>query len=235
MKEHAQCVVSVIMPVFNSGRFVKAAVDSVISQTFTDWELIIVDDCSTDETPQIIADLASVDERIRVFRLPANTGSPAGPRNKGIEEAKARYIAFLDSDDRWLPTKLEEQIREMKGKKAALSCTAYDVINGSGARIGGFNVPSETTFTQLLTHNTLGCLTVMYDSAELGKRYFPYCGHEDYALWLDIAREGIRVVGINNRLAEYRQRGGSVSSNKLKTLSCFLAYIQAPHVLQSYS
>jgi teichuronic acid biosynthesis glycosyltransferase TuaG len=209
------------MPAFNCEGFVSESVGSVIDQTFKDWELIIVDDCSSDNTPAVIAEIAKSDSRIRGFSLAENSGSPARPRNRGIEEARGVYIAFLDSDDCWQPRKLDEQVSEMERSKCTISCTAYDVISESGEYIGGFDVPAKTWFSRLLTHNTLGCLTVMYDARKLGKRYFPECGHEDYALWLDLTREGVEVTGINRRLAQYRLRDGSVSSNKLKTLSFF--------------
>lgn len=213
--------VSIIMPTYNCQNFVGDAIQSVIDQTYKNWELIIVDDYSTDETPLELDRFRLKDSRIRVFRLPENSGSPAAPRNKGIEEAHGRFIAFIDSDDCWLPEKLNVQVAAMLKDGYLLSCTSYSVIDEVGVAVGSFKVPAQATFSDILRHNTLGCLTVMYDSSKLGKLYFPRCGHEDYALWLDITRRGVKVLGINEKLAVYRLRHGSVSSNKLKVLTFF--------------
>lgn len=209
------------MPVYNAERFIEESVVSVINQTYRDWELIVVDDGSTDGTVLKLQQIEQAEPRLRVFTLPINSGSPAYPRNAGIEKARGRYIAFIDGDDRWLPKKLEYQVATMELYGNDISCTSYYVINTYGERIGHFEVPSVNHFEHLLSHNTMGCLTVMYDCEKLGKQYFPKCGHEDFALWLEITRSGIPVHGIQKYLAEYRLRTGAVSSNKAKLLSFF--------------
>ncbi|PAV25002.1 teichuronic acid biosynthesis [Tamilnaduibacter salinus] len=208
------------MPLHNAQAYVGQAVESVIAQTYPAWELIIVDDASSDES------LAAVEEyennsRISVIKLPENSGSPAKPRNVGTERAQGRFVAFIDADDAWLPEKLEIQVEALTESGAPLGCCGYWVINDAGNRIGKLSVPQQASFSELVRHNTIGCLTAIYDRARLGKRYFPECGHEDYALWLDILSEGGKVHGVDQPLAEYRVRSGSVSSNKWRTLTYF--------------
>jgi len=209
------------MPMFNAARYVCEAMDSVRAQTHKDWELIVVDDCSTDNSVALVEQYLAMDSRIRLIRAEKNSGSPATPRNSGIDVAVGRYIAFLDPDDRWAPAKLELQLSYMEDNNAAISCTGYGVINESGHPIGGYQPPGRTDYRELLKENTIGCLTAMYDTRALGKRYFQKCGHEDYALWLSIAKEGYTVYGLPDALAFYRISSGSVSSNKVKVLKFF--------------
>jgi teichuronic acid biosynthesis glycosyltransferase TuaG len=154
--------------------------------------------------------------RIKLSVLEKNSGGPAHPRNVGIDAALGRFIAFLDADDWWAPAKLARQVDFMKREGAVLSSTGYDVVGPEGQAAGSFLPPPV-----LLRASTIGCLTAMYDTRALGRPHFPSCGHEDYALWLSILRKGRVAHGLQERLATYRQRAGSVSANKLKVLSFY--------------
>ena len=214
-------MVSVVMPARNSARHLEQAVESVVLQTHRDWELIVVDDGSTDATWSILGRLAARDARIRTLRLPHSAG-PARARNLAIQSAAGRFIAFLDSDDLWLPAKLERQLDVMQRTGAVLSFTAYRKIDSHG-NLGHsvIEVPPTVTYAELLKTNVIACLTAVYDALALGKMVMPEGRHEDYALWLAILRRtsgaaGTPAVGINEALACYRVHDGSVSHNKLK-------------------
>jgi teichuronic acid biosynthesis glycosyltransferase TuaG len=214
-------LVSVIMPAYNAAATIASAIDSVKRQTIEDWELLVVDDWSRDKTAQIIEDYSRLDRRIRVLRTERNSGSPAIPRNVATRAASGRYIAFLDADDVWLPQKLERQTQAMRDANAVLCCSGYTVIDQFGQQIGSFVPPRRAEYRELLKRNTIGCLTVVYDTKRFGKREFPHCGHEDYALWLDMLREGESALGLPEKLASYRLMPGSVSSDKLKVARFF--------------
>lgn len=214
-------VVSVIMPSYNSIRYIEKAVRSVLRQTFSDWELIIIDDCSTDGTYEFLIENFSGDFRIVIDRLPENSGTPALPRNYAMQCASGKYIAFLDSDDEWYPNKLERQLLLMQQLGASISCTAYSVINEQGERIGSFMPPPENSYSGLLRSNTIGCLTCIFDRGKFGDLQLLRCGHEDYAFWLAILKRGYKVIGVQEELAAYRLVPGSVSSNKLKVFGFF--------------
>ncbi|MCK4293064.1 MAG: glycosyltransferase family 2 protein [Planctomycetes bacterium] len=212
--------VSVITPAFNSAPFIKDTIESVRAQTYKNWEMIVVDDASKDSTCQIIEQWARKDERISLLRLSQNKG-PAESRNSGIKAAKGRYIAFLDSDDIWLPDKLSLQIKFMQKHKCALSYTAYRKIDKDGNPISNtIKVPEIVTYKKLLSSNFIACLTAMYDSKILGKVYMPdILKRQDYCLWLKILKMGYEAYGLNECLSLYRVRSNSVSRNKIKAAS----------------
>lgn len=214
-------LVSIIMPSYNSMLYIEKAVCSVIRQSFCDWELIIIDDCSTDGTYGFLLKRFSSDPRIVIDRLQENSGGPTLPRNCAMQRASGEYIAFLDSDDEWHPNKLERQIYYMNKFGAFISCTAYGVVNEQGERVGSFTPPVENDYAGLLKANTIGCLTCIYNRKKIGELRFLECGHEDYALWLSILKRGYKVIGVQEELASYRLVRGSVSSNKLKVFSFF--------------
>lgn len=207
-------LVSIITPLYNSAKFIAEAIQSVLAQTFTEWEIIIVDDCSTDNSVEIVDNYQSIDSRIKLIRLETNSG-PAIARNRAIEEAKGRYIAFLDSDDTWLPQKLEKQISFMKENKSVLSYAGYQKIDENGNSRGIVNVPLSVNYDTMLDSNYIPCLTAIYDSFKLGKIYMPNIMGQDYGLWLKILKMGHVAYGINEPLAYYRERKKSFSSNKL--------------------
>lgn len=211
-------MVSIITPCYNAEKYLSQTVESVLSQTWQDWELLIIDDCSSDNSMNIIRDYSRRDARVRYFKTEEPSGSPTLPRNIGIENARGRYIAFLDSDDLWLPTKLEEQVKALvTNPDAAVVFSCYDKINEKGEHLGRVDTSvSKVSYEELLYGNVIGCLTGMYDTEKVGKVFMRYVGHEDYVLWLEILKKGYVAVNTCNVQAMYRVRSGSVSADKFK-------------------
>jgi len=212
-------LVSIITPSYKSERFIFKTIDSVLSQTYKNWEMIIVDDVSPDKSNEIIEKYIKQDSRIKLIKLEKNNG-PALARNRAIKEANGRYIAFLDADDLWMPEKLEKQLAFMQEKDCALSYTAYETMSEDGRKLNTtINPPKELTYKELLKSNRIGCLTAMYDTEKLGKVYMPLIKkRQDYGLWLRILR-GIDIAyGMDEVLATYRVMSNSVSSNKIDLL-----------------
>ena len=208
--------VSIIMPCYNAGLFINQAIDSVLSQTFQNWELLVIDDCSSDGSDKLIKTYCESDDRIKYFKTKKNSGSPMLPRNIGVENAKGQYLAFLDSDDIWLSTKLESQMRLMQQKDAAFVFSDYERISENGERTGRIvNAPESVSYRQLLKGNVIGCLTAMYNTEKVGKILFESIGHEDYVVWLSILKHGFRAYNTMSVEALYRERKNSVSSNKI--------------------
>ncbi|UJW59230.1 glycosyltransferase family 2 protein [Bacillus sp. A116_S68] len=209
--------VTVITPAFNSEAFIKNTIISVKQQTYKDWEMIIVDDFSTDNTVEIINAFLLEDERIKLIRLKENKGA-AYARNEAIKNARGRYLAFLDSDDEWFPEKLEQQLEFMHSRDIAFSYTNYVHINTDG-RVVGYNnkIPLEVNYKQLLKSNEIGCLTVIIDLLKTGPVQMPDMrSRQDYGLWLELTKKGFKAYGIPKELAKYRIVKKSLSSNKLK-------------------
>ena len=212
--------VSVVMPVYNAEAFLEQSINSVFAQTYSNWELLIVDDCSADDSVSIVKKYTSQDKRIRFFKTNKPSGSPVLPRNIGVRNARGRYIAFLDSDDVWLPNKLEHQLQLFEQYDDMAICFSnYEKMTETGQRNDRvIKASAVTTYKHLLLGNVIGCLTAVYDTAKTGKMYFPNHSHEDYVLWLSILKQGYVARNTNTVEALYRLRGGSVSSNKLRTL-----------------
>lgn len=209
-------LVSIITPSYNSSRFISQTIESVLNQTYENWEMIIVDDVSPDNSNAIIEEYIKKDSRIKLIKLEKNSG-PAVARNRAIEKATGRYIAFLDADDLWMPQKLDKQIKFMQEKQCALSYTSYDLIDEKNVELGTFIVPHLVSYADLLKTNSIGCLTAMYDVEILGKTYFPnIIKKQDFALWLRILQKVNIAEAIIEPLATYRIRKVSVSSNKIK-------------------
>lgn len=210
--------VSIITPAFNSGRFIRQTFESVLAQTFVDWEMIVVDDCSRDDTLDIARTYAERDGRIRWVRSPTNQG--AGPsRNQALSMARGRYIAFLDADDLWFPEKLEKQLAFMKSHGCGFSFTSYRVVDEHGAPLGALGaVPPTATYLDLLKSNRIGCLTVMLDRRIVGDVRFPALRtNQDFALWLSLLKRGAVAYGLNEECATYRIVSTSNTRNKLKS------------------
>jgi teichuronic acid biosynthesis glycosyltransferase TuaG len=214
-----QPIVSIITPAYNSSNFIEETIQSVFDQTFEEWEMIIVDDNSSDDTVSIAKRFAKEDSRIKIIELSENSG-PATARNVAIELSRGRYIAFLDSDDLWDPVKLERQIGFMKRKNSAFSCTYYSLMNEEGESNGKVATPPDrVNYTDLLKRNHIGCLTAIYDTKKLGKVYMPeIIKRQDYGLWLKILRNGEVADCLTEPLAAYRVRTSSVSSNKMNLI-----------------
>ena len=208
---------SVITPVFNSSKFIRDCIASVKGQTYENWELLLVDDCSADDSVDIIKEEAVHDERITLMQLDRNSG-PAAARNKALSVAQGEYIAFLDSDDIWLPEKLAAQLYFMMSDNIAFSFTEYGFIDEEGNELNKLvKVPKEVDYNFLLKNTIIGCLTVMLDKKAFGNICVPDLRRQqDYALWLALLRAGGKAYGLQKRLALYRKVGGSHSSNKLK-------------------
>ncbi len=210
-------LVSIITPTYNSANTIADTIESVINQSYLQWQMIIVDDGSTDDTVNIVKKWQTVDERILLMQLNSNRGA-AIARNKAIQFAIGRYIAFLDSDDRWKTDKLLKQINFMRSNKAVLSFTGYEKIDDNGAYIGYVGAHSTVSYKALLKSNVIGCLTAIYDTKYIGKVYMPEIRtRQDYGLWLDILKNHTVVAyGLNEILATYSLRSDSISSNKNK-------------------
>lgn len=206
--------VSVITPLYNCSDFLEQTIQSVLSQTYKNWEMIMVDDCSKDNSLEIAQRYAAQDSRIKVIQLDKNSGA-AVARNTAIEAAKGRFIAFLDSDDLWLPSKLEQQIDFMLQNNVAFSYTAYKKINEKGEVFGFVGVPQKVSYKQLLKTCVIGCLTAVYDTEKLGKVYMPTnTKREDFATWLNILKQIDFAHGLTAPLAQYRVYANQTSGKK---------------------
>ncbi len=211
-----QELVSIIMPNYNSDLFIAESIESIFAQTYENWELILVDDLSTDNSINVIETLIADDKRIKLIKLSKNSG-PAVARNIAIKESKGRYIAFLDSDDLWMPEKLSKQLIFMQKHNITLSFTSYyHIEEDSETIINSIRVPSKVDYNELLKKNIIGCLTVMLDTEKLGKVYMQDIRkRQDYALWLGILKKVPYAYGLDEMLGYYRVRANSVSSNKI--------------------
>ncbi|PGO26564.1 glycosyl transferase [Bacillus cereus] len=209
--------ISIIVPTYNASRFIEETIHSVLNQSFQDWELIIIDDCSTDDTVQKLNEFRKIDQRIRVKVLEENSGA-AIARNTGINMASGRYIAFLDSDDLWVPRKLETQLNFMKENNVAFSFTGYEIITESGEKTGKIiHVPKNINYQGLLKNTIIGCLTVMIDTQQVGKIQMPNLRtRQDTATWLSILKRGFEAYGLDEVLSKYRKVENSISSKKIK-------------------
>ncbi len=208
-------LVTIITPSFNCSKFIEETIKSVQSQTYKNWEMVIVDDCSTDNSIDIIKSLMKTDERIKLYQQRWN-GGPAVARNVAIEHAKGRYIAFLDSDDLWLSEKLEKQINFLHKKNAALVYCAYQKMSETGEDRGEVIPPESVDYKDMLKSNFIGCLTALYDTKKINKCYMPIISkRQDHALWLSILKKSPRAYAIQDVLARYRVMENSVSSNKV--------------------
>lgn len=212
--------ISVVMPSYNSAVFISDAISSVISQTFNDWELLIIDDCSRDQSFSIAQEYAKIDNRIKVIKLKKNSGV-ANARNIGIENAKGDYIAFLDSDDYWHPDKLEKQINFFQNNpNIDIIFSGYYRFNGRGI-LGKVNVPIRAIeYKDLLKGNCIGNLTGIYKRHKFSDIRQKNVGAEDYLFWLEIfSNSNAKGAGIAESLAYYRvaESSKSLSSNKFKS------------------
>ena len=209
--------VSIIVPMYNAEKFIGKTIESVLSQTYENWEMLIMNDVSTDNSLAVVNKFAKKDARIKVVNTEKNMGVVKG-RNHLIDLANGKYIAFLDADDYWHSQKLEKQIQFMKEKNAGISCTEYTRVKENGEKINEVVIKSEISYTDMLKNNYLGCLTVMYDVEKVGKRYFKELEkNEDYVLWLEIVKDVKTIFGLKENLAYYRVLDNSRSSNKAKT------------------
>ena len=210
-------LISIVMPSFNVGGMIIESINSVLNQTYNKWELLIIDDFSSDNTLSFVEEFAKQDFRIRYFSTNQNTGSPSQPRNIGIEQAKGDYIAFLDSDDIWLPNKLEEQLAFMQKHGYDFVYSNYEKMSWDGKRDNRIvKVKDLSSYRDILKTNEIPCLTVLLKKELLKDVRFKSIPKEDYACWLDILKKGYTAYNTGKVHAVYREAKKSRSGNKFK-------------------
>ncbi len=220
-------LVSIVVPVYNAAEYITDTIRMVTAQTYPDWELILVDDCSTDESKKIIQNYLQsfskkedFEGRIRLICKEKNEGA-AKARNTGVDAAVGRYIAFLDADDIWMKDKLEKEIAFMKEKQAAFVFTAYEFGDEKARGTGRIvHVPPSLTYHQALSRTVIFTTTVLLDSAKIERQmmHMPIVKSEDTALWWQILRNGYTAYGLDEVLAIYRRPARSLSSNKMEAI-----------------
>ena len=207
-------LVSIITSCYNAVDYIAQTIESVQAQTYPHWELLITDDCSTDGSCAVVEKYMMQNQRIKLFHMEQNSGAGAA-RNNSIKEAKGKYIAFCDSDDRWLPDKLEKQLRLMSEKKAACCHGAYYECDEEGNRIAIVHVNPVLTLSEEKHANQLGMLTGIYDTELVGKHFMPLIRkRQDWAMWLKILMRCKVAHAITEPVAEYRIRSNSISRKK---------------------
>jgi len=212
-------LVSIITPSYKSAKFISQTIESVLAQTYENWEMIIVDDMSPDNSNEIIEEYIKKDSRIKLIKLEKNSG-PAVARNKAIKKAQGRYIAFLDADDLWMPDKLEKQIDSMQKNNYELTYTNYETMSEDGKKLKNIIIsPNKLTYKELLKSNKIGCLSAIYDTKRIGKIYMPLIKkRQDFGLWLRVLKKVKYAYNVNEVLGVYRIMSNSVSSNKIDLL-----------------
>lgn len=219
-------LVSIITPSYNCSKYVGKCIESIQAQTYTNWELLITDDCSTDNTVEIIESYVSLDERIKLFKLPNNSGAGVA-RNNSIREAQGRYIAFCDSDDLWSHDKLEKQLNFMRSGNYEFTHTFTRVINEHGEVVGINKKPLRVSFSSTRILNYIGTSSVIYDTKKIGKFYMrPIRRRQDWALWLDILKVTKCAYCMEEPVSIYRYTPNSLSSNKRKLFKYHIAVYQ---------
>ena len=210
-----QPLVSIIVPSYNVSKYIGEAIESVLSQTYWNWELIVTDDASTDNTCAIVEQYIAKDSRIYLYRLPSNMGAGVA-RNNSIEHAKGRYIAFLDADDWWYPNKLEKQLRFMQDKGYEFTFTAFEYADSSLNVVGISYKPPYISKNMMKLGCNIGTPGVMYDTKLIGKMYMPPMRRsEDWSLWIKISELSGGAYSLNEPLWRYRTLSNSLSRDKL--------------------
>ena len=216
--------ISIIMPYYNAAKYITETVGAIIAQTYKDWELIIVDDCSPKpKTMDVLNDIAAMDSRIRVLRTTRNGGAGMA-RNVGIEAAEGQYLAFCDSDDWWYPTKLEEQLRFMQENGYPFTCTWYEDANENLETYYTMKQSERQSYKSMISGCNVGTPGVMIDTHMLGKKYMPNLRRaEDWGLWMMYLRDTEYLVTYPKALWKYRHVSGSETSNKWKQMQAVIA------------
>lgn len=210
--------VSVITPVYNAEKYLSETIESVLKQTYKSFEYLLIDDCSTDNSASIIKEFEEKDSRVRYIKLTENSGA-AVARNRGLEEAKGRYIAFVDSDDKWYPEKLERQLDFMENYHKAFTYTNYEHITEEGEVLSSPKLPEKLNYSDLLKNTAIACSTVVIDRQIIGDFRMPLVRKgQDTATWLQILRNHDYAYLVDEILNQYRGREGSLSSNKIGAL-----------------
>lgn len=230
-------LVSIITPTYNSALYIGETIESVLKQSYKNWEMIIVDDCSIDNTKGIVEGYMQKDFRIRYYKLEANSGA-AIARNRAMELAKGKYMAFLDSDDLWASNKLEYQLLFMENNGYPFSCTSYSQISESGKSLNRtIKAKNKVNYNRLLLDCPVGNSSVMYDVSKMGKFEVPNIRkRNDDALWLKMLKKEEYIWGLSDCLMYYRIRPNSISINKLNLLKyhwCLYRRIEHLSILRS--
>ncbi len=230
-------LVSIVTPTFNSEKFISETIQSVQNQTYTNWEMIIVDDCSTDNTANLVTEIAQLDKRITFIRLNENSG-PAKARNAGIEKVSGKYMTFLDADDIWFPEFISTSIETIIAKNIFFVFSSYRRSNEKLEFVySDFIVPEKVTYTDILKSNSISCLTAFIDIEKLGKKRMPdIFKRQDMGLWLQYLKEVPFAYGIQKPMAIYRIRENSLSRKKSKLLKYqwqFYREVEHLSILQS--
>ncbi|MDE6113920.1 glycosyltransferase family 2 protein [Barnesiella sp. WM24] len=219
-------LVSIITPSYNCAKFICDTIESILAQTYQNWELLITDDCSTDNSRDVISEYCKKDSRIRLLCLSENSGAGTA-RNNSIKEAKGRFIAFCDSDDRWYPEKLERQLKFMTEKDCGMSYSSYMTCDENGEPMGIVVCRHSETLSSLRRDDKIGCLTVIYDTEKVGKIYMPTLRkRQDWAMKLKVLQKCNVAFGIKEPLAYYRLRENSISHNKRALVKYNIAVYQ---------
>ena len=210
-------LVSIVTPNYNCEKYISETINSVLNQTYKNWEMIIVDDCSSDNSIKIIEDYIKKDSRIKLIKMKKNSGA-ALCRNKAIEVSNGKYLAYLDSDDLWLEKKLEKQISYMEKENVDFTYSEYSHIDENGDSLNlKVKIPEKLRYLKMLFHCFTGCLTVVYNQEKIGKIYGPNISKSnDYGLFLQVIKKVNKARGLKENLAYYRIRKNSISRNKWK-------------------
>lgn len=225
-------LVSIITPTYNCGSFIAETIETVLAQTYQNWEMIIVDDVSTDNTKEIVMEYIKKDSRIKYKKLDENSGA-AVARTTAMQLAEGQYMAFLDSDDLWTSDKLERQLNFMKEHGYAFTCTAYEQIDENSKSLNRvIKTIEKTDYNRLLLDCPVGNSTVMYDVSKMGKFKVPNIRkRNDDALWLQMLKKEKYIWGMPDALMKYRIRTNSISSNKLKVIKYhWILYREIEHL-----
>lgn len=214
--------VSIIVPVYNAEKYILETIEHVVAQTYTDWEMLLVVDGCKDRSAQVIREYqeAKQEGRLRIIVREENMGA-ARARNKGLQEATGRYIAYVDADDLWHPEKLSRQLQFLQEKQAAFVFTGYEFADEEGGGTGKVvHVPEELSYKDALKNTTIFTSTVLFDTEKIPRQLLemPEIKSEDTALWWKVLRNGYTAYGLNENLVLYRRPGRSLSSNKLEAI-----------------
>lgn len=210
-------LVSIIVPAYCASNHIEETIKSVISQTYCDWEMIIIDDCSSDNTCNLVEYWCEKDTRIKLYHMPVNSG-PAATRNMGLENANGRWIAFLDSDDYWLPQKLKISIEFAVKNNAAIIFTGFKRINADGSKVGKYiSVPNTLNYNDFLGNTAIATSTVLIDKEKFSDIRMQSVYYDDFVCFLEILKAGFLAYGLDEDLMRYRVINGSISRNKLRS------------------
>lgn len=213
-------LVSIITPVYNNSEFIKQTIESVQKQTYKNWEMIIVDDCSTDRTPELIKKISQKDDRIKYIKLENNSGA-AIARNKALSESRGRFIAYLDADDLWEKNKIQNQIDFMLAHDYAFVCSNYEKIDINNKIIKQVKIPKEINYKLFLRNTIIQTVGVMIDSRKTGRELLIMPNvrrRQDAATWCQLLKSGFNCYGVPEFLSYYRVVPNSLSSNKIKAI-----------------